>query len=158
MERSLARFIGSAVGIGYLPVAPGTFASAAAAILYFFMPILREPLWLILCIVITVVLGVWAGWMMEDDYGEDPSQTVIDEVAGQWLALLAIPASPPAVLLAFLFFRIYDIAKPGPVDRAQRLPGGWGIMADDVLAGLFANLSLRVVLLILPLLPFGWSL
>jgi phosphatidylglycerophosphatase A len=92
---------------------------------------------------------------MEEEYGEDPSQAVIDEVAGQWIALFAIPASPLAVLLAFILFRIFDILKPGLVDRAQRLPGGWGIMADDVLAGVFANLSLRAMMLALPMLPFG---
>lgn len=92
---------------------------------------------------------------MEEEYGEDPSQTVIDELAGQWLALVAIPASPLAVLLSFILFRFFDILKPGLVDRAQRLPGGWGIMADDVLAGIFANLSLRLLMLFLPMLPFG---
>lgn len=155
MEKGLARFIGSALGIGYLPLAPGTFASAAAALLYFFVPVFREPLWFTVMILLSLVLGVWAGGMMEDDYGEDPSQTVIDEVAGQWLALVAIPVSPLAVLLSFMFFRLFDISKPGLIDRAQRLPGGWGIMADDVLAGILANLSLRLVMLILPMLPFG---
>lgn len=158
MEKALARTIGSAFGIGYLPLAPGTFASAAAALLYFFVPVVREPFWLVLLIVLSVVLGVWAGGMMEDDYGEDPSQTVIDEVAGQWLALLFVPASPFAVLLAFIFFRFFDIVKPGIVDRAQRLPGGWGIMADDVLAGVFANVALQFVIVLLPLLPYPFSL
>jgi phosphatidylglycerophosphatase A len=92
---------------------------------------------------------------MEKEYGEDPSQAVIDEVAGQWISLLFIPFSPLTVLLSFILFRLFDVLKPGPVDWAQRLPGGWGIMSDDVLAGIFANLSLQLVLLALPMLPFG---
>jgi len=83
---------------------------------------------------------------------------VIDEVAGQWISLFAIPFSPLAVLLAFIFFRLFDVLKPGIVDRAQHLPGGWGIMADDVLAGILANLLLRLVMLALPMLPYGLSL
>ncbi|NTW54475.1 MAG: phosphatidylglycerophosphatase A [Chlorobaculum sp.] len=158
MLKVLAKVIGSAFGLGYAPVAPGTVASAAAALVYLYVPVIREPLWFAPLIALSVALGVWSGGMMEDDYGEDPSQAVIDEVAGQWLALLFIPASPLAVLLAFILFRLFDILKPGPVDWAQRLPGGWGIMSDDVLAGVFANLSLRLVMIALPMLPFGVTL
>ncbi|NTU52606.1 MAG: phosphatidylglycerophosphatase A [Chlorobiaceae bacterium] len=155
MRKNLAKAFGSVFGIGYLQFAPGTYASAFAALLYFFIPACREISWLLALILLSVVVGVWAGGVMEEEYGEDPSQTVIDELAGQWLALVAIPASPLAVLLSFILFRFFDILKPGLVDRAQRLPGGWGIMADDVLAGIFANLSLRLLMLFLPMLPFG---
>ncbi|NTV67648.1 MAG: phosphatidylglycerophosphatase A [Chlorobaculum sp.] len=158
MLKVLAKVIGSAFGLGYAPFAPGTVASAAAALVYLYVPLIREPLWLVPMILLSVALGVWSGGMMEHEYGEDPSQAVIDEVAGQWIALLFIPASPLAVLLAFILFRIFDILKPGPVDWAQRLPGGWGIMADDVLAGVFANLSLRAMMLALPMLHSGWAI
>lgn len=158
MERTLARVIGSSLGIGYIPLAPGTFASAAAAVLYFYIPALSGFFLFVPLILLSVVFGVWAGGVMEHEYGEDPSQAVIDEVAGQWIALLALPVSPVVVFLSFLFFRFFDILKPGPVDSAQRLPGGWGIMADDVLAGIFANLSVRLVIVVLPLLPFGFTL
>lgn len=158
MERALGRAVGSAFGIGYIPLAPGTFASAAAALLCFYVPSLTGLFLFVPLILLSVVLGVWAGGVMEREYGEDPSQAVIDEVAGQWIALLALPASPLVVLLSFGFFRLYDILKPGPVDSAQRLPGGWGIMADDVLAGVLANLSVRLVMLFLPMLPYGFAL
>ena len=158
MEKAFARAIGSAFGLGYAPVAPGTVASAAAALLYLYVPAIRELVWLVPMILLAVALGVWAGGMMELEYGEDPSQAVIDEVAGQWIALLFIPFSPLAVLLAFILFRLFDILKPGPVDWAQRLPGGWGIMSDDVLAGVFANLSLRLIMLALPMMPFELAL
>jgi len=158
MERWLGRIFGSAFGLGYAPVAPGTVASAAAALLYLYVPAVREPVWLVPMILLSVALGVWSGGVMEKEYGEDPSQAVIDEVAGQLIALAFLPVTPFVVLLAFIFFRLFDILKPGLVDHAQRLPGGWGIMADDVLAGIFANLSLQLVIVVLPMLPFGWSL
>jgi phosphatidylglycerophosphatase A len=156
MRKWLARVAGSAFGLGYAPFAPGTVASAAAAVIYFFIPALHNPLVLMPVILVSAALGVWASGVMEEEYGEDPSQAVIDEVAGQWLTLAFLPATPLAVLLGFALFRFFDILKPGPVDSAQRLPGGWGIMADDVLAGIFANVTLRVVMFALPMLPYGW--
>jgi phosphatidylglycerophosphatase A len=155
MRKWLARIFGSAFGLGYAPVAPGTFASGAVALLCLYAPAIRELPLLAFLIALSTVIGVWAGGVMEEEYGEDPSQAVIDEVAGQWIALFAIPFSPLAVLLAFILFRLFDVLKPGPVDWAQRLPGGWGIMSDDVLAGIFANLSLRLVMLVVSMLPFG---
>jgi phosphatidylglycerophosphatase A len=157
MRKWLARTIGSAFGLGYAPFAPGTVASAAAAVIYFFIRALHNPLVLMPVILVSTALGVWASGVMEEEYGEDPSQAVIDEVAGQWLALAFLPATPLVVLLAFVLFRFFDILKPGPIDSAQRLPGGWGIMTDDVLAGIFANVTLRVVMFALPMLPFGWA-
>jgi phosphatidylglycerophosphatase A len=158
MRKWTARVIGSAFGLGYAPFAPGTVGSAGAALLYLYLPAIREPILLVPMILLSVALGVWAGGVMEEEYGEDPSQAVIDEVAGQWISLLFIPFSPITVLLAFILFRFFDVLKPGPVDWAQRLPGGWGIMSDDVLAGIFANLSLRALMLALPILPFGVAL
>lgn len=155
MRQALAKILGSAFGLGYAPFAPGTVGSAGAALAYFFIPALHDPLVLMPLIVVTTALGVWASGVMEEEYGEDPSQAVIDEVAGQWLALAFLPATPLAVLLGFALFRLFDILKPGPVDSLQNLPAGWGIMADDVLAGIFANVTLRVVMLVLPMLPFG---
>jgi phosphatidylglycerophosphatase A len=150
MVQQFANAVGSVFGIGFIPFAPGTFGSLAAVLVYLFVPALR-PLGLFVPLILAVsMLGVWAGGMMEKEYGEDPSATVIDELAGQWVALLALPASPLVMLLSFLFFRLYDIWKPGPVDKAQSLPGGWGIMTDDLLAGLLANLSVRFLLLALP--------
>jgi phosphatidylglycerophosphatase A len=155
MTRLIAKTFGSVFGIGYLPFAPGTFGSLAAALAYLFFPALAHLGIFMPLILLTSVLGVWAGGVMEKEYGKDPSQAVIDELAGQWLALAALPAAPVAVLLSFGFFRLYDIWKPGPIDRAQHLPGGWGIMVDDLLAGLLANLSVRLLVLLLPFLSPG---
>lgn len=150
MGRFVAKAVGSVLGIGYLPLAPGTFGSLAAALFYLFVPAIAPPYWFIPLIVAVSLAGVWAGGVMEREYGKDPSAVVVDELAGQWLALLLLPATPFAVAVAFVLFRIFDIAKPGPVDRLQRLSGGWGIMADDLLAGLLANLCAHLILLVLP--------
>lgn len=150
MDRLVAKAAGSVLGIGYLPLAPGTFGSLAAALLYLFVPAIAPLHWFIPLILVATLVGAWAGGVMEREYGKDPSAVVVDELAGQWLALLALPATPLAVALAFVLFRVFDIAKPGPVDRAQQLPGGWGIMADDLLAGLLANLCVRLLLVVMP--------
>ena len=84
--------------------------------------------------------GVWAAGVMETATGShDPSEIVIDEVAGMWIALIGIPITWPGMVAAFLLFRLFDIWKPGPIDRLQNLPGGWGVMMDDVAAGALAG-------------------
>lgn len=155
MSGLFAKMAGSVFGIGYIPFAPGTFGSLAGALLFLFVPALRLPELFIPLIAFVSLVGVWAGGSMEKEYGKDPSAVVIDELAGQWVALLLLPAAPLTVLFSFLFFRLYDIWKPGPVDRVQHLPGGWGIMTDDLLAGLLANLSVRLVMLVFPTLPYA---
>lgn len=141
LKAGVAALLATCFGIGYFPVAPGTVASIVAAGAWYLLPALQQPQLLLPLTLFAALAGIWAGGEMEKTLGEDPSAVVIDEVAGQWVALLFLPSSLVAVLLALFFFRLYDIWKPGPVDAAQRLPGGWGIMADDLLAGLLANLS-----------------
>ncbi len=146
MRMVLARALSTCFGLGYFPFAPGTAVSLVAVCCYFGLPVFQEGFFIALAVALSTAVGVWSGGVMEEEYGEDPSVVTIDELAGQWVALAALPATPLAGLLGFLFFRFFDIAKPGPVDRVQQLPRGWGIMADDLLAGLLANLSVRAVL------------
>ncbi len=146
MKLPVAKMLSTCFGIGYFPFAPGTVTSVAAVLCYWFLPALHQPLLLLSLVALCTVGGVWAGGVMEGTYGDDPSIVTIDELAGQWLALAFLPEGWLPVMLSLLFFRLFDIAKPGPVDAAQRLAGGWGIMADDLLAALFANVSVRCVL------------
>jgi phosphatidylglycerophosphatase A len=146
MAAGIARWLSTCFGLGYFPFAPGTLVSLVASGCYLFVPVFQDIRFMIPAVVIATVVGLWSGGVMEEQHGEDPSIVTIDELAGQWVALAALPASPLAVFLAFCCFRAFDILKPGPVDRVQRLPGGLGIMADDLLAGLLANLSVRAVL------------
>jgi phosphatidylglycerophosphatase A len=158
MKHFAAKVVSTCFGIGYFPAAPGTVTSIVAILCYLIIPALHELPVLLLLVFITAAAGIWSGSLMEERFGEDPSIVTIDELSGQWLALAALPAGILPALLALAFFRFFDIAKPGPVDAAQRLPGGWGIMADDLLAGFFANLSVRVVLALLPLFHLPLSL
>ncbi len=132
-------------GAGRLRPGPGTWASAAAVLLWAAFAWLVHPaartLLMALAAVIglTLVFGIPAAAIAErESGGHDPGFVVIDEVAGQWTALLFAPADWRYALMAFVLFRLFDIAKPFPVRRLERLPGGWGIVFDDVAAGLYA--------------------
>lgn len=137
---NVARFVASGGGIGYAPVAPGTVASAAALpvgmALYWVSP------WLLLGVaLLTIVAGVWA--IQAAGIDDDPGWVVIDEYAGQWIALLGLGAlSIAGVVAAFLLFRLFDVTKPGPVGWADRRHDAIGVMADDVIAGVLAALLL----------------
>ena len=142
----VALAIATALGAGYLPIAPGTFGSAVGLLLWLALPHL---LWVqVLAIVVVTVAGTWSATVAERHFGRsDPGEVVVDEVAGMMITLVLIPqAAGWWLVIAFLLFRAADIVKPFPVNRLERLPGGLGIMADDLLAGLYANLALRLTI------------
>lgn len=140
----LTRLVGSALGTGYAPIASGTVGSALAIAIYL-IPGFQEPAVLLSLTVIFFFLGLRAAGRMEAFYGPDPSEVTIDEVVGQWIALLFLPSSLATVLAAFFLFRLFDIIKPPPALRFDRMPGGFGIMMDDVIAGIYANIVLQLV-------------
>lgn len=143
--KQLARLIGTAFYTGYSPVAPGTAGSLLALLLFILIPGLREWLLLGLCFFLFFA-GVWAGNIIEDSEGKDPSIVVVDEVLGMWISLLFLPVPMHWIVwaVAFLVFRLLDIIKPFPADQSQNLSGGWGIMLDDVIAGIYTNILIRV--------------
>lgn len=144
---SAATIIASFFYIGFVPIVPGTFGSLAAFLPYF--GLLQLPYWpvYLMGVTIIIVVGVWAAGKAEHESEiVDPSFVVIDEVAGQLLTLFAIPFSMISLVAGFVIFRALDIVKPFPARRAENLPGGWGIMLDDVIAGLYGNILLRGVL------------
>jgi phosphatidylglycerophosphatase A len=129
-------------GIGYAPVAPGTFGSAAGLALWAVLPSSAGAQ--ALAIVIVMVIGTWSSGVAERHFGRtDPGQVVIDEVLGMLMTLFMNPVGWRGALVAFLFFRIADIVKPFPANRFERLPGGLGIMADDAMAAVYGNVALR---------------
>jgi phosphatidylglycerophosphatase A len=139
-----ALVIATSLGAGYAPLAPGTFGSAAGLLLWLVLP---QVLWVqVVTIVVVCVVGAWSGSVAEQHFNRrDPGQVVVDEVAGMMVTLLLNPVARFGWLVAaFLLFRAADIVKPFPVNRLERLPGGIGIMADDVMAGVYANLALRL--------------
>ena len=142
----------SGFGTGWLPLAPGTWGAALATLLLLPLSVL-PPHWVTLVLAVAIVVFTWLGVIgsdkVADEWGEDPSQTVIDEMVGIWITLLGLPLGWPWLLGGFLLFRFFDILKPLGIRQLERISGGWGIMLDDVLAGVYANLVLQVVFLTL---------
>lgn len=136
---------GTALGVGLFPVAPATMASLVAVAVYAPLPMgSGSPAFLAL-IAASLVIGPWAcGSLIRDD-DPDPKRAVWDEVAGVWLICVFLPKTLPWLAAAFVLFRVLDILKPWPIRRFERLPGGWGIMADDVAAGVIGAAALNLV-------------
>jgi phosphatidylglycerophosphatase A len=131
-------------GVGRAPVAPGTVASAVTLpVLWLLAP---TPGALAALLVAVTVLGTWAAGEAERalSRGKDPGAIVVDEVAGMTLSMLAVPFTPATVVVGFVLFRVFDVIKPFPANVSQRLPGGVGVMADDLIAGLYALLLLAL--------------
>jgi phosphatidylglycerophosphatase A len=149
--RRFLKFTLRGFGTGLLPVAPGTWGSAAAVLLAWPLALWTPALLhLELCVLIVAFLwiGVIGSDQLQDEWGKDPSQTVIDEMVGMWIALLGLPLYWPYWLAAFLLFRLFDIFKPFGIRRLEKIEGGWGVMLDDVLAGVYASMLLHAYLLL----------
>jgi len=138
---ALALALATGFGSGFFPVAPATFASALVALaVYLLWPVSAGAETLL--IVALAPLAVWTATAAEKQLGHDAHPIVIDEVVGQLIALWMVPRTVLWVGAAFLLFRLFDIWKPLGAHESQDLPGGWGIVADDVLAGVYARLVL----------------
>jgi phosphatidylglycerophosphatase A len=146
-SRSVPLAIATALGVGYIPFAPGTFGSAAGLVLWWLLP--ADPLVQAGAIVILFVVGSWSGTIAERHFGRtDPGQVVVDEVMGMLITLFLNPVGWKGLACAFLLFRLADIVKPWPANRLERLHGGVGVMADDGMAAIYANIALRAALAI----------
>jgi phosphatidylglycerophosphatase A len=140
----LATFLATGFGSGYSPFAPGTAGSLVGLAL---LPLLRwaGPYSEWGAILVFTVLGVLSGGIVARHLGvEDPSIVVVDEIVGMWVSLLFLPLNPWTAAAGFVLFRVMDVWKPYPARQLEGLPGGYGIMADDLMAGVYANLCLRV--------------
>ena len=139
----LATVFATGLGSGYSPFAPGTAGSAVGLLLWW--PLQRAPLVVqFAAIVVVSLLGIAAGGHVARRLGiEDPGLVVIDEVAGMWLTLFALPFTPITAVSGFVLFRILDVFKPPPARWLEGLPGGWGIMADDLMVAVYGNLLIR---------------
>ena len=138
---------------GYAPIAPGTVGSIVGLVMLLAVRASGNPFVEVGVLVVVIVIGVWSAGVVERHVGiEDPGIVVVDEVAGMLLTLLWIPLTWPTALVGFLAFRVFDIIKPFPARRAEQLPGGWGIMADDVFAAVYAHLVVRLALWAIPML------
>ena len=147
----LAVFLATVAYCGYFPIAPGTVGSAAGLVVYLLVWWTRSPIVEVALIVATFAAGVWAATHAERFFGGiDPGPVVIDEVLGMLVTLAFLPVGWTGALAGFFLFRVFDIIKPYPADRLEKFHGGFGIMADDAMAGVYANLSLRLLMWLLP--------
>lgn len=143
-------WIATFLGIGKIPFAPGTWASLAAAPLFY--TIIDNRLLHLATLVVVYFLGVYATGEYAKNIGQmDPSSAVMDEVLGMGVAMLGMSRGGPSlfhinvyVIMAFILFRLFDIWKPYPIRRIEKLPGGWGIMTDDLVAGLYALVWVQI--------------
>ena len=142
--RSLKKLIATLFFTGYAPLAPATVGSALVAVIYFFFFSSLEVVeWLIVLTTVFFV-GVYTAHGMEREWGKDPGRVVIDEAVGNLVTVAFLPHSLGLAIAGFFVFRILDIAKPLPARQLESLPGGWGIVVDDVVAGIYGNLLLRI--------------
>jgi phosphatidylglycerophosphatase A len=153
----MTRLIATFFYVGYLRPAPGTWGSLAALPVAYALAVLGGPVLLIVASALAIALGWWAtAAEIRAHEDSDPSEIVIDEVAGQWIALVPVVVGAtnagvslmavwPGWIAAFLLFRLFDIWKPGPVGRADRRGGALGVMLDDIIAGVFAALGVMVL-------------
>jgi phosphatidylglycerophosphatase A len=131
--------------VGFCPIAPGTAGSAVGLVVYLLVRRMGLSQFEIPVIALLMVLGVWLGADAERALGRvDPGPVVIDEVMGMLITLAFIPVNWLGMLLGFLTFRALDVVKPFPARRLESLPGGLGMMADDAMAAIYANLLLRL--------------
>ena len=137
-------FFGTFSFIGYLPFCPGTLASLAILLILCFAGVSNSFILISLAIVLFFI-GVLVSFVLEREWGKDASKIVIDEVVGMLLSLVFLPMSFLVWGIAFLIFRIFDIVKPYPIRKIEKLKGGWGVMADDVLAGIYTAVIMNII-------------
>ncbi|MCK4649553.1 phosphatidylglycerophosphatase A [bacterium] len=144
--RWLIKFLATGFYTGYTPLAPGTAGSLIGVIIYLGMHHLFWPYYLLILIVLSL-FGICISnkatlYFFKE---KDSKRIVIDEIVGFLIAMFLIPPTLKFVLAAFIVFRVIDILKPFPLRRLEKLPGGWGVMCDDLLAGVYANVIIQVI-------------
>lgn len=145
------KIIATACGAGYFPWGPGTMGAVFAVAVWLPIFLLTSNVtWFTVTIglvVLFTVLGVWSSSVAERYWGEDPSRVVIDEVVGMWITLLAVPHEAPwyMIVTAFVLFRFFDMVKPLGIRKMENFKGGYGIMADDILSGIYGAIVILIL-------------
>jgi len=152
--RRLAVLLATCGYVGYAPVAPGTFGSAAGLVVFAIVRSSESSVVELAVIAVLFAAGVWSGTEAEHHFGGvDPGPIVLDEVVGMLITLALLPVNVTGAIVGFLVFRVLDVFKPWPSGRFERLPGGLGVMADDGMAALYGNLLMRALI---AFAPAGW--
>ena len=149
--RRLGLFIATFGYIGYVPVAPGTAGSLAGLGVFYAVRATGSPSIEAAAILTLFAIGIWSGTVAEHHFGGiDPAPVVIDEVVGMLITLAFIPVNMTGAITGFLLFRVLDVFKPWPSAKFEALPGGLGVMADDGMAAIYANLVMQGLIRIAP--------
>ncbi len=160
------------LGVGYIPFAPGTFGSLLGLLIWILIPDkwigltwkiylptlnivpnIHDYLVYSIALGITLIFSLAAVWITskaEKNLGHDSPKIILDEVCGMWLSVMFLPRTWMLYIYAFVLFRVFDISKPYPVNEIQKLPAGWGIVADDLTAAIYVNLLLQILLHLKP--------
>ena len=141
MIKHIATFFGTFFYAGFFPFAPATFASAVFIAIYAFIPYgeyLAHPI----VALVTLIIAIPISTECEKHYGHDPGCVVIDEVVGMQVILMFAEPTLSGLFVAFVIFRVFDIWKPPPINKIQDLPGGWGIVLDDLMAGIYSRIAM----------------
>lgn len=150
MTDRLAYVVATAAYAGRFPIAPGTAGSivglALYALLHYFAGVKAEAA----AIFLILVVGIWSANVVERTLGKDPGVVVIDEVLGMFVTLALLEVNVVGAVVGFVLFRALDVVKPFPAGRLEHLPGGYGVMLDDAMAGVYANLVMRVLVYLAP--------
>ena len=141
-----AKLISTCLGIGYIQKGAGTVAALAGCIAWYFIQVRGVAYWISLAgILLLLLIGIWSASRVEKLWGHDSNRVVVDEWLGMWISLFMLPVHWKYLALSFVLFRFFDIVKPMYIRKAESLPSGWGVMADDLLAGIYSNILLQVV-------------
>ena len=151
MQSRLSLAVATALGVGYVPFAPGTFGSLAGLVVYGAVRAAGLPALELVAIAIVFLAGAWSATAAEVHFGHiDPGPVVIDEVLGMLVTLALLPVSLTGALVGFVLFRVFDVIKPPPCNKLEELHGGWGVMSDDFMAAVYAHLCLRALAWLAP--------
>lgn len=146
----LHKFIASVAGIGYIK-GGGTLAAIAFCIIWFVLPAgFSNEYGQVIVTLLIIAVGTWSACKVDADWGKDSSKVVIDEVAGMAIALLFVPHHIIFLLIALALFRFFDIVKPFGIRKIEKWPKGWGVMGDDLLAGVYALVVVHLIVFIWP--------
>jgi len=141
------KLLGSGLYTGFIPVASGTFGSMVALLIYW-IPGFENLFIIIPAIILFTVYGIFIGNKFDNVYGKDPAEYTLDEMIGQWIALLFLPKTILISIIAFISWRLFDIIKPFPARKLEELPGGLGIIADDIIASVYSLIFVHIILII----------
>ena len=150
--RRLGVFIATCAHVGYAPFAPGTWGSAVGLLVYYLVRVQGSTAIELAVIAVMMVIGLWAATEAEHHFGGiDPGPVVIDEVIGMLITLALHPVNVFGAVVGFLIFRLLDVVKPWPARRLELLPGGFGVVLDDAMAGVYGNLLMWGAIRFLPM-------